>query len=337
MLHGHELAVNTVAASPDGSRLYTADAGGTVKVWDLQAVDPARSVWRLPKAAYSLALDPGEKRAAMATWEGWVRVVDLADGAERRSWRGHEISGVDAAWSPDGRWIATTGNDGRVVLWNAATGALVKELQDLDGQIVSVAFSPDSSLVAAPGGGGAVRVWRVPSGDVVATLKDGTAAASAVAWSQDGTLRRRAARTERCACGTRAGPLRTTIDPGAAGTPVVAFDRTGARLAIAVGRTLRIWDPRAGRWLRDLPSRSGSVLSLSYSADGSRLAAGLSSNAFEVWDAATGDIMLRLPYTGQGTFVAWTRSQELILGPLDGTVRILRAAPSTPPAGGKGR
>ncbi len=83
----------------------------------------------------------------------------------------------------------------------------------------------------------------------------------------------------------------------------------------------------------DLPPRSGSVLSLSYSADGSRLAAGLASNAFEVWDAATGDIMLRLPFTGQGTFLAWTRNQELILGPLDGTVRVLRAAGSSPSPG----
>ena len=68
-------------------------------------------------------------------------------------------------------------------------------------------------------------------------------------------------------------------------------------------------------------------MSLRYSADGSRLAAGLSANAFEVWDATTGDIMLRLPFTGQGTFSAWTRRDELILGPLDETVRILRPAP----------
>ena len=284
----------------------------------------------------SLALDPGEKRAVMAAWEGWVRVVDLADGAERRSWRGHEISGVGAAWSPDGRWIATTGNDGRVVLWNAATGALVKELPDLDGQIVSVALSPDSSFVAAPGGGGAVRVWRVPSGDMVATLKDGTAATSMVVWSQDGTLP--TCRTDgKVRLWNAAGPLRTRSIPARLARPSWRSNRTGAQLAIVVGRTLRLWDPRAGRWLHDLPAQSGPVLSLSFSADGSRLAAGLLSNSFEVWDAATGDIMLRLPSTGQGTFVAWTRSQELILGPLDGTVRILRAAPSTPPAGSKGR
>ena len=124
----------------------------------------------------------------------------------------------------------------------------------------------------------------------------------------------------------RTGTLRSSIEAGAAGTPVVAFDRAGQRLAIVAGRALKIWDVREGRWLHELPARSGPVLSLSYSADGSRLAAGLSGNAFEVWDAVTGDLMLRLPYTGQGTFVAWTRRQELILGPLDGTVRILRTS-----------
>ena len=43
--------------------------------------------------------------------------------------------------------------------------------------------------------------------------------------------------------------------------------------------------------------------------------------------------MLRLPFTGQGTFSAWTRRDELILGPLDGTVRILRVSSELPSKG----
>ena len=186
--------------------------------------------------------------------------------------------------------------------------------------------------MAAPGRGGAVHVWRVPSGELIATLKM-EPRPRAPSPGAGGTLASSGRTAKVRLWNAAAGTLRTTIDTETAGTPVVAFDRTGTRLAIVSGRTFRIWDPQAGRWLHDLPPRSGSVLSLSYSADGSRLAAGLASNAFEVWDAATGDIMLRLPFTGQGTFLAWTRNQELILGPLDGTVRVLRAAGSPPPAG----
>jgi WD40 repeat protein len=76
----------------------------------------------------------------------------------------------DAAFSPDGKLLATCDNEPRVRLWNTATGQLVKELAPaVKGypQHSSVVFSPDGSLVADSGPGGfAPIVWDVASGTV---------------------------------------------------------------------------------------------------------------------------------------------------------------------------
>src|SRR5262245_60204368 len=49
--------------------------------------------------------------------------------------------------SPDGRTLASGGNDAGVRIWNAATGALVKTLPQTD-TVNSVAFSPDGRSLA---------------------------------------------------------------------------------------------------------------------------------------------------------------------------------------------
>jgi hypothetical protein len=75
-------------------------------------------------------------------------------------------------------------------------------------------------------------------------------------------------------------------------------------------------------------TKPGAVLSLGFSPDGSRIAAGLGGNTFEVWDADADAVMLRLPQTAVAWFTTWTAADALVLIPLDQTIRILRADPA---------
>jgi hypothetical protein len=77
-------------------------------------------------------------------------------------------------------------------------------------------------------------------------------------------------------------------------------------------------------WSEELAPRSQAVGRLAYSRDGSRIAAAMGNNVFEVWDARTGDVMLHIPWTASAWSVRWTDRDELILIPLDRTIRLLR-------------
>ena len=63
------------------------------------------------------------------------------------------------AFSPDGRRLASAGDDGTVRLWDPATGAELAALTGHDDPVNAVAFSPDGRRLASAGDDGTVRLW----------------------------------------------------------------------------------------------------------------------------------------------------------------------------------
>src|SRR5262249_16138355 len=98
------------------------------------------------------------------------------------------------AYSPDGRLLATAGQNGSVKLWDAATG---KELLTLAGHTsatTGIAFSRDGLRIASVGSrqkAGEIsrcegRFWDALTGQEILTLQGAEAQISSLAFSPDG-------------------------------------------------------------------------------------------------------------------------------------------------------
>ena len=92
---------------------------------------------------------------------------------------------TNAAWSPDGSKIATSGRDHVIRIWDTATQGLLIALEGHSSRVYSVSWSPDSTRLASVDGAN-LFVWEVATGVATSDLsQDG---AFSVAWSPHGHL-----------------------------------------------------------------------------------------------------------------------------------------------------
>lgn len=97
----------------------------------------------------------------------------------------HTLVIRDLALSSDERWLASVGNDHRVVVVDTATLQPAAGWEAHDGDAVAVAFHPSRPLLATTGQDGQLRVWSL-AGKRLAEASLGRPG-TAVAFSPDGT------------------------------------------------------------------------------------------------------------------------------------------------------
>jgi WD40 repeat protein len=193
--------VQSVAFSPDGRTLASSelqprqpgqnppaphDNTSLVRLWDLATgqtttLPPLHGSY--PSKA--LAFDPGGQTLACYTgMDGTIQLLNLATG-QATTLTGH-TSGIEAAaFSPDGRTLATGGTDTTIRVWDLAAGRSTT-LTPHGGYVVSVAFSLDGRTLATAGTDNVVRLWDPATGQLTATLFGHTEFVTSVAFGPDG-------------------------------------------------------------------------------------------------------------------------------------------------------
>jgi WD40 repeat protein len=159
------------------------------------------------------------------------------------------------AWSPDGKWIASGGNDSTVQVWDASTGHRLFTLTGHTAPVRGVAWSPDGTRIASASQDGTVRVWDARSGHLVLTYRAQTAPLWAVAWS----------------------PNMTCI---ASATGNTNFQHQK--------ETVQIWDPTSGHLYNSYPIPSSAddadgTMSVSWSPDSKYVASGGADSTVHLW------------------------------------------------------
>jgi WD40 repeat protein len=253
--------IQAVAFSPDGRLLAAATSSG-LRIWssaDWSAANPIL-VGQAQQGNYAVAISPDGKKVATGSVSKGLLVWNAASGAPLwQSGTGDSIDSV--AFSRDGSLVASGSSSGswhgEFKLWNSATGALVRTLNndeqrplgDNYGPITALAFFRDGRL--ASGGYGTPGIVIFDSGT--------------------GTLLRKL---------QNASPL---------------FGSAGAPWSIAISpddrwitsgntdRSIRIWDAKTYSLARSIFGHAKGVSALAFSPDGHEFASGGADHVVKIW------------------------------------------------------
>lgn len=78
---------------------------------------------------------------------------------------GHSTGGINfLTYSPNGKYIATAGNDKRIIIWDSSSGKEIKKLNGHTDSVYSVSYSPDGKFLASGSMDGTIRIWNIETG-----------------------------------------------------------------------------------------------------------------------------------------------------------------------------
>jgi WD40 repeat protein len=208
-----------------------------------------------------------------------------------------DVFGV--AFSPDGRLVASGGEDRTVLIQEVTTGAPVRELTGHRGGVQAVAFSPDGKLLACGGGDGQVWLWNMSTG-LGHSFARHISWVSDVAFSPDGRLLASAGRDMTMSLMDVATSEEVwRLDPHYGSMQGVAFSPDGRLLAAGLHNgAVQVWEVSSAPELRLsevstgdfrlLEGHNSRVEAVAFSPDGKVLASCGRDKMVRLWEVSTG-------------------------------------------------
>lgn len=165
----HKAIVNLVRFRPDGKKFVAIADNRTAQLWDTATQEPLGKPMISKRKILTAAFSPDGKVLMTAGGEPGqdgegARLWDAATGEPIGDGLKHPADFIRAvAFSPDGRFACTAGDDNTVRLWDMAKNELRAELGH-NGPIEAVVFSNDSKTLLTGSEDRTARLWDVTTG-----------------------------------------------------------------------------------------------------------------------------------------------------------------------------
>ena len=304
-LTGHEDWVTAIATTPDyPNMILSSSRDKSVLVWDLTRGEdnygsPRRSLTGHSHFVSDVVISSGGQFALTGSWDGTLRLWQIATGATTRTFVGHSKDVLSVSFSPDNRQIVSASRDRTIKLWNTLGECKYVIQEDGHTEWVScVRFSPAQDglkpVVVSCGWDHLVKVWSLTNCRLRCNLEGHTGYLNTVTVSPDGSL---------CASGGKDGTaMLWDLNEGKrlynleAGDIIhsLVFSPNRYWLCAATSTAIKIWDLESKVIVGELipdedafkAARPPFCTCLAWSTDGSILYSGYTDGNIRAWHVA---------------------------------------------------
>lgn len=257
----HESEVKALAFHPGGKILVTASDDGTARLWSAESGLPLTDPLLHAAPVFAAAFSPNGALLATASADHTAQLWRVDSGQPWLPPLRHTSAVQAVAFSGDSSRVATGAADGTMRLWSSSDGSPLSSIYLHPAALKFVAFSPDDSRVLAFGDDRAARLWRVPensSPQAKSSIEHGGEIVSA-------------------AFRPKANAIATCAADGSARLWRLSRRQTKAHRTLASERKSKF----------ELTHLS-SLLALSFSADGKKIATACEDGSVQIWTTRDG-------------------------------------------------
>jgi WD40 repeat protein len=273
--------VTSVAISPDGKQVATANSDSTARLWQWESGVEQHILHHTPGARTNdVTFSFDGSLIATASEDGTARLWDTVSGKEEAQRLTHPDTVNRIAFSPDGQTLVTACEDGLARLWNVSTGEQIQQLGIDYGNLGYILTGEQIEQAGIDLFSDIIAFAFDSKGEVLAIADYG----DILQWD--------------LATASQVGEL-STLEGLQALITDLAISPAGSVLAVADSRGIAtLWGGSAAEPVQEF-RHADEINALCFSPDGSWLATGSRDETVRLWDCRAGTELLSISHDGQ--------------------------------------